>query len=125
MYDTQSAKDREELSVDEVRRRRQAAKRQLPRDRSDVQMQRAVAIGRMHEDRRARCAARVIGMAMGQDDPPNVRRRAAERSDRRVQPRQGATHAGVDDRDVVLEDRVCGGADERDRVDRGCDPRTR
>jgi hypothetical protein len=119
MHDTQSAKDREELSVDEVRRRRQAAKRQLPRDRSDVQVQRAVTIGRMHQDRRARGATRVIGMAMGQDDPRNVRWRAAERPDRRVQPRQGATHAGVDDRDVVLEDRVRRRADERDRVDRG------
>jgi hypothetical protein len=88
-------------------------------------MERALAIRRMHEDRRAAGTPGVIGMAMGDDESGDLRGRAAESDDRRMQTGQRSTHAGVDDGDFVLEDRVRRGPDERDRMDRGTDPRTR
>ncbi|MDQ6857716.1 MAG: hypothetical protein M3Z65_01845 [Chloroflexota bacterium] len=107
--------------MDEIARAAKPSDGQSSCDGAGVEAQRPLAVGWMHEDFGAARAADVIGMRVGHDEPRDLPGRAAESADGGVQTRERTAHAGIDDGDVVLEDRVRRRADEWDRVDAGRD----
>ena len=117
VHDAETTQDRQHLAISDRYGAGHATQGEATRDRARVQANGAVAVGWMQQDIGAGGAAQVVGMGVGDHEARDLRRRAAQRADRGVQPREGATHAGIDDGDLVVEDREARSADQGDRVD--------